>query len=57
MKWILIQKLIETIRRYDPDIIMGYDMLNYSLGFIVKRCTLVFGIRFLDLISRVPIND
>ena len=52
----LIQKLIDVIHRYDPDIIMGYDMLNYSLGFIVKRCTLVYGIRFLDLISRVPLT-
>ena len=50
----LIQILIDLVHYYDPDIIMGYEMLYMSVGFIIKRCQIVYELDLSNLISRTP---
>ncbi|CAA7058420.1 unnamed protein product [Microthlaspi erraticum] len=49
----LLSHFIETLCRWDPDILVGWDIQGGSLGFLAERAAQL-GIRFLDNISRTP---
>ena len=36
-EWNLLKKFVEIIRRFDPDIIMGYEIQQVSIGFLIDR--------------------
>jgi DNA polymerase elongation subunit (family B) len=50
----LIQKFVDLVHYYNPDILMAYDMLYASLGFINRRWNMVYNLDILNMISRIP---
>ena len=48
----LFPALIKIIRRWDPDILMGFEIQMFSWGFLLERA-LVFEIDFCSWLSRV----
>ena len=50
----LIQTLIDLIQKFDPDILMGYEMLYESIGFILKRCQIIYELDISNHLSRTP---
>jgi DNA polymerase zeta len=52
----LFRKLIDLIRQYDPDILLGYDIQKGSWGYLVERYKLKYQLDFLQEISRVNEN-
>ncbi|XP_078398731.1 DNA polymerase zeta catalytic subunit isoform X4 [Cetorhinus maximus] len=52
----LFQELINNIRRYDPDILLGYEVQMHSWGYLFQRAAaLEFGL--CRMISRIPDDD
>lgn len=49
----LFSYFIEIVRKWDPDILVGWDIQGGSLGFLAERAAQL-GIRFLNNISRTP---
>ncbi|XP_048591885.1 DNA polymerase zeta catalytic subunit-like isoform X1 [Brassica napus] len=49
----LFRYFIETLCKWDPDILVGWDIQGGSLGFLAERAAQL-GIRFLNNISRTP---
>ena len=48
----LIFKFIDLIKTFEPDIILGWDIHNGSVGYIIKRCE-IHKIDLLAVISRL----
>lgn len=48
----LLNKFIEKIRLYDPDILIGYEIEMLSWGFIIDRAN-TLGINYHSLLSRI----
>lgn len=40
----VINRLVDIIRNFDPDILAGYEVQNASLGYIIERARFHFGI-------------
>ncbi|VBB26657.1 unnamed protein product [Acanthocheilonema viteae] len=51
----LYDAFVNVVRRYDPDIIIGYNTQRYSWGYLIER-SLAIGRNLLSEISRVPIE-
>ncbi|KAM3727658.1 DNA polymerase zeta catalytic subunit [Dirofilaria immitis] len=51
----LLDEFVNIVRRYDPDIVIGYNAQRYSWGYLTER-SLVIGRNLLSEISRVPIE-
>ena len=49
----LINKLIEIVRSFDPDILTGYEVHNGSWGYIIERARLKYEYDLPDELSRV----
>ncbi|KAL1216430.1 DNA polymerase zeta catalytic subunit [Cardamine amara subsp. amara] len=49
----LFSYFIETLCKWDPDILLGWDIQGGSIGFLAERAAQL-GIRFLNNISRAP---
>lgn len=49
----LFSYFIETLCKWDPDILVGWDIQGGSIGFLAERAAQL-GIRFLNNISRTP---
>uniref|UniRef100_A0A1J3GRC6 DNA polymerase n=1 Tax=Noccaea caerulescens TaxID=107243 RepID=A0A1J3GRC6_NOCCA len=49
----LFSYFIETLCKWDPDVLVGWDIQGGSLGFLAERAAQL-GIRFLNNISRTP---
>ncbi|EOA33539.1 hypothetical protein CARUB_v10019649mg [Capsella rubella] len=49
----LFSYFIETLCKWDPDILLGWDIQGGSIGFLAERAAQL-GIRFLNKISRTP---
>ncbi|CAN8238640.1 unnamed protein product [Cochlearia groenlandica] len=49
----LFSYFIETLCKWDPDILVGWDIQGGSIGFLAERAAQL-GIRFLNSISRTP---
>ncbi|ANM57914.1 recovery protein 3 [Arabidopsis thaliana] len=49
----LFRYFIETLCKWDPDVLLGWDIQGGSIGFLAERAAQL-GIRFLNNISRTP---
>nr|XP_015209617.1 PREDICTED: LOW QUALITY PROTEIN: DNA polymerase zeta catalytic subunit [Lepisosteus oculatus] len=49
----LFQAVIDTIRRYDPDILLGYEVQMRSWGYLLQRAS-ALGVDLCQQLSRVP---
>jgi len=39
----LITRLTDIVRRYDPDILAGYEVQSSSWGYVIERARLHYG--------------
>uniref|UniRef100_A0A0R3RZD2 DNA polymerase n=1 Tax=Elaeophora elaphi TaxID=1147741 RepID=A0A0R3RZD2_9BILA len=51
----LFDAFVSVVRRYDPDIVIGFNTQRYSWGYLTER-SLAIGRNLLSEISRVPIG-
>ncbi|EJD74935.1 DNA polymerase [Loa loa] len=51
----LFDAFVNVVRRYDPDIVIGYNTQRYSWGYLTER-SLIIGRNLLSEISRVPVE-
>ncbi|KAL3471303.1 hypothetical protein BJX99DRAFT_30807 [Aspergillus californicus] len=49
----LINRLVEIVRLYDPDIITGYEVHNGSWGYVIERARRKYDFDLCDELSRV----
>ncbi|XP_030261407.1 DNA polymerase zeta catalytic subunit isoform X3 [Sparus aurata] len=49
----LFQELIAIMRRFDPDILVGYEVQMHSWGYLLQRAA-VLGVDLCQQLSRVP---
>ncbi|XP_026197359.1 DNA polymerase zeta catalytic subunit isoform X3 [Anabas testudineus] len=49
----LFQELVTIMRRYDPDILVGYEVQMHSWGYLLQRAT-ALGVDLCQQLSRVP---
>jgi DNA polymerase elongation subunit (family B) len=49
----LVYEFIRLVRKWDPDILAGFEVQQESFGYIFQRC-LKLGVPLASLISRVP---
>jgi DNA polymerase zeta len=39
----LLELLLEKVRYYDPDLLVGYELHNSSWGYVIERCMIKYG--------------
>jgi DNA polymerase zeta len=49
----LINRIVDIVRQFDPDILAGYEVHNSSWGFLIERARLKFDYNLCDEISRM----
>ncbi|XP_073483194.1 DNA polymerase zeta catalytic subunit isoform X1 [Aquarana catesbeiana] len=49
----LFEKLLSLIRRYDPDILLGYEVQMHSWGYLLQRAS-ALNVDLCQQISRIP---
>ncbi|XP_004702065.1 DNA polymerase zeta catalytic subunit [Echinops telfairi] len=49
----LFQEIAEIIKRYDPDILLGYEIQMHSWGYLLQRAA-ALSVDLCQMISRVP---
>ena len=49
----LINRVIDTVRHHDPDILVGYEVQGSSWGYIIERARFMFDYNLCDELSRV----
>ena len=49
----LLTGLVDVVRRYDPDILTGYEVHNSSWGYLIERARLKYDMNLCDEISRM----
>ncbi|KAM9704047.1 DNA polymerase zeta catalytic subunit isoform 3-T3 [Menidia menidia] len=49
----LFQELITIVRRFDPDILVGYEVQMHSWGYLLQRAA-ALGVNLCQQLSRVP---
>ncbi|KAL4906856.1 hypothetical protein BDW74DRAFT_189968 [Aspergillus multicolor] len=49
----LINRLVDIVRLYDPDIITGYEVHNGSWGYVIERARKKYDFNICDELSRV----
>ncbi|XP_029903584.1 DNA polymerase zeta catalytic subunit isoform X2 [Myripristis murdjan] len=49
----LFQELVTVMRRFDPDILVGYEVQMHSWGYLLQRAS-VLGVDLCQQLSRVP---
>ncbi|KAF7587580.1 DNA polymerase zeta [Aspergillus hancockii] len=49
----LINRLVDIVRQYDPDIITGYEVHNGSWGYVIERARKKYDFDICDELSRV----
>ncbi|XP_069463876.1 DNA polymerase zeta catalytic subunit [Ambystoma mexicanum] len=49
----LFQELVKLVRRYDPDILLGYEVQMHSWGYLFQRAA-ALNMDLCQMISRVP---
>ncbi|THC91007.1 hypothetical protein EYZ11_009537 [Aspergillus tanneri] len=49
----LINRLVDIVRWYDPDIITGYEVHNSSWGYVIERARKKYDFNICDELSRV----
>lgn len=43
----LINRLTDTVRNFDPDILAGYEVQSSSWGYVIERARIHFGRLFI----------
>ncbi|KAH8728931.1 hypothetical protein GQ44DRAFT_818764 [Phaeosphaeriaceae sp. PMI808] len=49
----LINRLVDIVRQFDPDILAGYEVHNSSWGFLIERARMKYEYNLCDEISRI----
>jgi DNA polymerase zeta len=49
----LINRIVDIVRQFDPDILTGYEVHNSSWGYLIERARLKFEYNLCDEISRM----
>ncbi|KAF2476413.1 uncharacterized protein BDR25DRAFT_277501 [Lindgomyces ingoldianus] len=49
----LINRMVDIVRQFDPDIITGYEVHNSSWGYLIERARMKYEYNLCDEISRV----
>jgi DNA polymerase zeta len=49
----LINRLVDIVRQFDPDILTGYEVHNSSWGYLIERARLKYEYNLCDELSRV----
>ncbi|TPX57882.1 DNA-directed DNA polymerase [Spizellomyces sp. 'palustris'] len=49
----LVEKLVDRVRSFDPDLLIGYEVHNSSWGYLVERAGVALGIDLCTELSRV----
>ncbi|RUS35011.1 putative DNA polymerase zeta catalytic subunit [Jimgerdemannia flammicorona] len=49
----MIDTLVDKVRRYDPDILTGYEIHNASWGYLIERAGMAYHINLCSELSRV----
>lgn len=49
----LINKIVDTVRFYDPDVLTGYEVHNNSWGYLIERARLQYEFNLPDEFSRM----
>ncbi|XP_048348598.1 DNA polymerase zeta catalytic subunit [Sphaerodactylus townsendi] len=49
----LFQEVVNIVKRYDPDILLGYEVQMHSWGYLLQRAA-ALGVDLCQMISRVP---
>uniref|UniRef100_A0A8D2JBW4 DNA polymerase zeta catalytic subunit n=1 Tax=Varanus komodoensis TaxID=61221 RepID=A0A8D2JBW4_VARKO len=49
----LFQEVVNIVKRYDPDILLGYEVQMHSWGYLLHRAA-ALGVDLCQMISRVP---
>ncbi|KAM3581203.1 DNA polymerase zeta [Umbelopsis sp. WA50703] len=53
----LLELLLEKVRYYDPDLLVGYELHNSSWGYVIERCMIKYEINLIEEFSRIKRND
>ncbi|XP_060094185.1 DNA polymerase zeta catalytic subunit [Heteronotia binoei] len=49
----LFQEVVNIVKRYDPDILLGYEVQMHSWGYLLQRAA-ALGVDLCQMISRIP---
>ncbi|XP_053237663.1 DNA polymerase zeta catalytic subunit [Podarcis raffonei] len=49
----LFQEVVNIVKRYDPDILLGYEVQMHSWGYLLQRAA-ALGVDLCQMVSRVP---
>lgn len=49
----LLKRLVDLVKKWDPDIFVGYEIEMSSWGYLIQRCQSI-GFDIIPLISRIP---
>ncbi|KAL5119469.1 DNA polymerase zeta [Pleosporales sp. CAS-2024a] len=49
----LINRIVDIVRRFDPDILAGYEVHNSSWGYLIERARMKYEYNLCDEISRM----
>ncbi|XP_061479614.1 DNA polymerase zeta catalytic subunit [Rhineura floridana] len=49
----LLQEVVNIVKRYDPDILLGYEVQMHSWGYLLQRAA-ALGVDLCQMVSRVP---
>jgi DNA polymerase zeta len=49
----LINRVVDIVRQFDPDILAGYEVHNASWGYLIERARMKYEYNFCDEISRM----
>ncbi|KAH0622223.1 hypothetical protein JD844_024339 [Phrynosoma platyrhinos] len=49
----LFQEVVNIVKRYDPDILLGYEVQMHSWGYLLQRAG-ALGVDLCQMISRIP---
>jgi DNA polymerase zeta len=53
----LINRLVDIVRQFDPDILTGYEVHNTSWGYLIERARLKYEYNLCDEISRMILHS
>ncbi|EOA81418.1 DNA polymerase zeta [Exserohilum turcicum] len=49
----LLNRIVDIVRQFDPDILTGYEVHNSSWGYLIQRARMKYEYNFCDEISRM----
>ncbi|KAJ9613895.1 DNA polymerase zeta [Cladophialophora chaetospira] len=49
----VLTRMVDIVRRYDPDILTGYEVHNTSWGYLIERARVKYDLNYCDELSRM----